>query len=112
MLNIPIKGINEGYNNTNSEFQNPYVSEAEGILTITYSKPSGNIWNIYSYVGNYEKLSGTNSYRYQVSKEAPNDIFNGNVYEDKTTTYPVKWNVVIGDYTAIDKIQLQDLNEE
>ncbi len=112
VLNIPIKGINEGYNNTNSEFQNPYVSEAEGILTITYSKPSGNIWNIYSYVGNYEKLSGTNSYRYQVSKEAPNDIFNGNVYEDKTTTYPVKWNVVIGDYTAIDKIQLQDQKKD
>ena len=111
VLNIPIKGKTKGYNNQNPEFQNPHISTAEGILTATYSKPAGDIWNIYAYVGNNEKVSGTNTYRYEVSKEAPTDIYNGNIYKDKTTTYTVRWDVVVGDYTAIGKIELREQKE-
>lgn len=112
VLNIPVKGINEGYNNPGTEFSNPHISTAEGILTVTYSKPSGKIWNIYPTVGNNERVSGAyTTFRYQISKEVPTDIFNGDVYEDKTTIYPVRWEVVIGDYTSINKINLQEQDE-
>ena len=108
VISIPVKGTTKGYNNQNAEFDNPHVSTAEGIITATYSKPSGDIWNIYASVGRYEKVGSTSTYRYQVSKEVPTDIFNGNVYGDKTTIYPVKWEIVIGDYTSIDKIELKE----
>ena len=108
VLSIPVVGYNYGHNNTNEEFEDPHISTAEGILTVTYSKPSGDIWNIYTTVGNYEKVGGNDTYRYEISKEAVTDIYNGNVYEDKTTTYPVRWEVVIGDHTAIQKLTLEE----
>lgn len=108
VVSIPVKATTKGYNNQNNEFENPHISTSEGIITATYSKPSGNIWNIYTSVGDNERVAETNICRYQVSKEIPTDIFNGNIYEDKTTRYPVKWEIVIGDYTAIDKIELKE----
>ena len=62
MLNIPIVGYNYGYNNPNEEFENPHISSAEGVFTVTYSKPSGNIWNIDVTVGNQEQMDL--SYKY------------------------------------------------
>ena len=109
VLNIPIVGYNYGYNNPNEEFENPHISSAEGVFTVTYSKPSGNIWNIDVTVGNQERMDL--SYKYEVSKEAVANIYNGNKYEDNITTYPVKWEVVIGDYTAIQKLTLQEQQE-
>lgn len=109
VLNIPIVGYNYGYNNPNEEFENPHISSAEGVFTVTYSKPSGNIWNIDVTVGNQERMDL--SYKYEVSKEAVANIYNGNKYEDNVTTYPVKWEVVIGDYTAIQKLTLQEQQE-
>lgn len=109
VLNIPIVGYNYGYNNPNEEFENPHISSAEGVFTVTYSKPSGNIWNIDVTVGNQEQMDL--SYKYEVSKEAVANIYNGNKYEDNITTYPVKWEVVIGDYTAIQKLTLQEQQE-
>lgn len=104
VLNIPIEGYNEGYNNTYREFENPHKSSAKGILTVTYEEPpTGEIWNIYTTVGTYVSSS-----RYEISKEIPTKIYNGNVYEDETTIYPVKWEVRIGDYTAIDKLTLEE----
>lgn len=109
VLNIPIVGYNYGYNNSNEEFENPHISSAEGVFTVTYSKPSGSIWNIDVTVGNQEQMDL--SYKYEVSKEAVANIYNGNKYEDNVTTYPVKWEVVIGDYTAIQKLTLQEQQE-
>lgn len=109
VLNIPIVGYNYGYNNPNEEFENPHISSAEGVFTVTYSKPSGSIWNIDVTVGNQEQMDL--SYKYEVSKEAVANIYNGNKYEDNVTTYPVKWEVVIGDYTAIQKLTLQEQQE-
>ena len=111
VLSIPVKGRNYGYNNKNPQFTNPHVSEDEGILTVTYSKPNGDVWNIYTSVGNYLKVSNTNSYRYEVSKEAPTNIYNGNTFEDIQTSYPVEWEVVIRDYTAVNKITLEEQKE-
>ncbi len=110
ILNIPIVGYNYGYNNQNEEFQNPYVSTDEKIITVTYSRPKGNIWNVYPDVGEpIYNFSDSNKINYKVSKEITNNIYNGNIYEDIINTYPVNWEVIISDYKSVKKITLEEI---
>lgn len=108
VLNIKTKGYNYGYNNPNKEFKNPYESTAEGIITVTFSNPSGDVWNIYPYVGKYTYNNNLKTYKYQISKENVVNIYNGNKDEDIKDIYPVSWQVVIGDYEKVKTIILEE----
>lgn len=112
VLNIPIKGYNYGYNNTNDEFINPYVSSSNDTISVIYSKPKGKIWNIYPYVGNSVYNRNNNKYESVVSKENAQLIYNGNEYEDLITKYPVTWEIIVSDYKSIDNITLEEQKNE
>ncbi len=112
VLNIPIKGYNYGYNNTNEEFINPYVSSSNDTISVIYSKPKGKIWNIYPYVGNSVYNRNNNKYERIVSKENAQLIYNGNEYEDLITKYPVTWEIIVSDYKSIDNITLEEQKNE
>ena len=88
-LKIPVSAYYEGYNNTNTEFVNPYKSNvANATVILTYSKPSGDVAIFEVTVGKY--TSSPNS-RYYVSKKKPLKIYNGLSSEENDDTYLVRW---------------------
>ena len=109
-LNIPIVGYNYGYNNEDENFENPYVSSKEAILTVTYSNPTGEIWNVDAYVGN--KVYIDQNYKNVVSKENMMNIYNGNVYEDIVEQYTIEWSVLVKNYELLKGITLEEQKEE
>ena len=109
-LSIPMVGYDYGYNNSNEEFDNPHISQDEKILTVTYSEPSGDIWNIYTYVG-YKEYMSESGWRYVISKEPVMDIYNGNIYKDVINEYPVEWKLVTNDYSSLKNITLEEQQE-
>ena len=105
-FDINVKGYNYGYNNSNEEFLNPYVSEDEESMSVIYARTIGDIWDIDVTVGDYY------STKYVVSKQLANMLYNGEKYSGKDTQYNVRWRVSIGDYAAIDKITLEEQKKE
>ena len=102
------------YNNTNPAFTNPYHSDDQGGIKKTYIKtePKGYIWNLNTavgYVKSYNAFSET--YNYQMSKEKPIDLYNGNLYEEGSDIYPVKWTLSVGKYDAINNVVLREIQE-
>ena len=88
-IKIPVKGYYEGYNNTNTEFTNPYKSNiANGTIVLTYSKPTGTVARFDVTVGKY---MGNPSWKYIVSKKNPLKIYNEISTEENDDTYIVKW---------------------
>ena len=80
-MKIPLKGHYEGYNNPNSEFENPYKStKVNETLILTYSKPVGDLGLVRIYVGKYVWDPNT---RYYVSKKKPLKIYNDISTEEK-----------------------------
>ena len=112
IFSIPIKGYNYGYNNTNEEFKNPYVSENSDIISVTYSKPKGYIWDVYPTVGEYNYNSNLKKNERVVLKQNAQSIYNGNEYEDLITEYPVSWEVIVSDNSVIDTITLEEQKNE
>ena len=88
-LKIPVNAYYEGYNNTNTEFSNPYKSNtATGTIVVTYSKPTGDVARFDVTVGKY---MSSPSWRYIVSKKKPLRIYNEISTEENDDTYIVKW---------------------
>ena len=88
-LKIPVNAYYEGYNNTNTEFSNPYKSNtATGTIVITYSKPTGDVARFDVTVGKY---MSSPSWKYIVSKKKPLRIYNEISTEENDDTYIVKW---------------------
>ena len=88
-LKIPVNAYYEGYNNTNTEFTNPYKSNiATGTIVVTYSKPTGDVARFDVTVGKY---ISSPSWKYIVSKKKPLRIYNEISTEENDDTYIVKW---------------------
>lgn len=114
-LDINIKGYNYGYNNNSkidevNVFENPHVSSDSKSIRIVYAEEpvTGYIWNLNTYVGDYVYNEEGRTSRYEVSKKYPLNIYNGNIYEDNTDLYTVKWRVDIGEPQSIDKITVEE----
>ena len=112
IFSIPIKGYNYGYNNKNEEFQNPYVSEDSGIISVTYFKTKGYIWDAYPTIGERIYNPDLNLNGGFVLKQNAQSIYNGNEYEDLITEYPVSWEVAVYDNNLVDTIILEEQKNE
>lgn len=93
-ISIPVQTYYEGYNNPNSQFENPYKSNiAKATIVATYSKPRGTVANIDITVG---KCLYSPSYRYVISKQKPLRIYNEISEEEKDDIYTVRWEAYTG----------------
>ncbi|MCI8654850.1 MAG: hypothetical protein HFJ48_03120, partial [Clostridia bacterium] len=96
-LKIPVKTYYEGYNNTNTEFKNPYKSnEAQRTIVVNYQKYSKG-FNLT--VGKYIYNSTDYSSRYIISKRKPLRIYNGQSEEERYDIYTVMWTAYVGKTT-------------
>ena len=92
-LNIPIDATYTGYNNTNPEFENPYVSNiAEGVISVLYGTPQGGNAIVDIRVGEYVAQKR----EYVVSKEKPINIYNNVESETSQDYYIVRWILSTG----------------
>lgn len=88
-LTIPLKTFYEGYNNTNSQFQNPFISNtAETAVMVRWKKTEGNIYDFDVKIGKYSVIPYN---RYIVSKEKPLQLYNNMVGDQQKDYYVVKW---------------------
>lgn len=95
-LEIPVTGYYVGYNNPNSEFQNPLQSNiAEGIVAVEYNNPKGSTYNFEVKVGEYIP------YRYVVSKQKPLGIYNKNEESTDKDYYEVRWDFYSGNQKIV-----------
>ncbi len=84
-LNIPISSVYEGYNNPNTEFENPIKSN---VATYTYTfiwKEEGARYTVD--IGTYRALD----YQYVVSKKEPLKIYNGETNSEIEDKYQTRW---------------------
>ena len=105
-LEIPVMTYYEGYNNSNSEFTNPYKSnEAKRTLEYTFrgAREVGTSLDIK--VGEY---STSPTYRYVVSKKKPLRIYNELSSEEKDDTYNVKWYISKGTNTSNEGLVMKE----
>ena len=108
-LKIPLKGYYEGYNNPNSEFDNPYKStKVNETLILTYSKPVGDLGLVRIYVGKYVWDPNT---RYYVSKKKPLKIYNDISTEEKDDFYSVRWSISSGKQGKTDGYTLKETKD-
>ena len=108
VLNIPVKATFEGYNNTNEEFENPYVSNiAEDIITITYERGGGDVIDYDIQVGTWVPAPYN---VYVVSKENAVKYYN-QVQDDTRDTYEVRWYVYRGNSGEIANVSLREQDE-
>ena len=93
-LRIPVSTYYEGYNNTSSEFTNPYKSNvASATIVANYRKMQGSVARFDVTVGKYVFYP---SYRYIISKEKPLKIYNGLSDMGEDDIYQVKWEAYTG----------------
>lgn len=107
-LAIPIQAVIKGYNNTNEEdgFVNPYISNtATGIVTTTWSRKVGNLYDFEIYVGKY---MGSPYNTYVIQKKKPLNIYNGISTEEKDDTYLVEWRASTGENVETDGIVMNE----
>ena len=105
-IEVPVMTYYEGYNNTNTEFTNPYKSnEAKGILTYTFRGPQEYQTNMNIRVGEYMYNP---TYRYVVSKKKPIRIYNEISSEEKDDNYIVSWYISKGTNESSDGLIMKE----
>ena len=93
-ISIPVKTYFYGYNNPNSEFQNPYISNtATATIIANYRKPVEESSRIDIKVGKY---INTPYSHYMISKKKPLRIYNGLSAEETEDYYTVSWYISTG----------------
>ncbi len=116
-LRIPVKAYYEGYNNTNSEFNNPEISnQPQSTIVLTYVT----IINVHVdqqdkfWESNFTIEIGKKIYkptnRYIVSKEKPLKIYNGLSSEEKDDNYLVTWYGRVGTNDGNKKMVMKEEN--
>ena len=104
-LEIPMMTYYQGFNNTNSEFTNPYESNRlRKTVAYTYRGDIQSNTTFDVKVGTY---MNDPAYRYVVSKKNPLKTYNGEVGED-TDTYNVKWYVSKGENESNAGLKMAD----
>ncbi|MBR2745012.1 MAG: hypothetical protein IKE01_06965 [Clostridia bacterium] len=110
-LLIPVQAVNQGFNNPNDEFTNPYISNTANttvkvIFKVKETTP-GQIYNpsfglsIGDYVG-----SPYNTY--VISKNKPLRIYNGISENETDDTYVVMWRAYTGTNGVMSKIEMYE----
>ncbi len=114
---IPVRAYYEGYNNPNTEFNNPYKSNiANATIKAYFEKKPVAVDTVYN--TNFSITVGKYIYtpfgRYVISKEKPLRIYNGNSEEEKDDTYLVTWYAYIGTNEETNGLVLKETktNEE
>ena len=93
-LQIPVITYFEGFNNQNSEFENPYRSRtAKTTLLWEFRNLDGFSINYNIDVGQY---TTSPTPRYGISKQKPLKIYNGLSEKEEDDTYRVEWYVAKG----------------
>ena len=107
VLNIPVKGYYEGFNNANSEFENPVKSNiVEDIICATFEKGGGDVIGFDVKVGRYV---GGDYDSWVISKNKATKYYNQN--QDEEDTYEVLWAVARGDSGEITSIKMSEQAE-
>ena len=108
-LKIPVSTYYEGYNNTNEEFTNPYVSNtAKATIIANFQKYQGTQSRFDITVGTYVSSP---TYRYIVSKQKPLRLYNGQSEEEFDDTYIVKWQAYIGTNSDLGNIVMKETSD-
>ena len=99
MLEVPVSAYYEGYNNTNTEFQNPKKSNtATGNVYVLYRFRSGSGTDFEITVGEYIYSSSPYYKGNVVSKKLPLQIYNNPALATSgKDLYTVRWIVYMGD---------------
>ncbi len=108
---LPVNAYYEAFNNSNEEFDDPYVTNvASNVSVITFEeqKPRGKEGDLRVDVGDY--LYSPTS-RYVVSKKKPSYIYNGIDEEQGEDTYRVTWNFYTGTEGIFEKLTLKEGEE-
>ena len=106
-LEIPVTAYYIGYNNSNKEFENPKQSNiAKDVVVISYSEPSGYIYNFNIEVGKRGRKG------YTISKEKPLQIYNGITEETVEDYYTVKWGLTRGSQGDVTKVVMKETKEK
>ena len=104
IMDVPVKGWFEAYNNPNEEFENPVKSNiVENVITATFEKGAGDVIGFDVKVGRYVGeeydswvVSKNNSNKYYVSAE------------DLEDTYEVLWIVARGNDGKVSNVKLKE----
>ncbi len=105
-INIPVKTYFYGYNNPNSEFQNPYISNtATATIIANFRKPVEERSRIDIKVGKY--ISDPYLH-YMISKKKPLRIYNGLSAEETEDYYTVSWHISTGTVGEYEKLVLKE----
>ncbi len=112
-IKIPVSTYYEGFNNSNSEFSNPYKSNtsAKTLIYYFYKVKPGNVYatNVGITVGKY--ISNPR-YRYIVSKQKPLKIYNGISTEEKNDNYTVRWYIYKGTLEVTNGIVMKEIGSD
>ena len=93
-IKIPVSGYYEGYNNMNSQFDNPYKSNiANGTIVVTYNNPQGSIAFFNVRIGKSKSILDN---QYVISKEKPLKIYNQISDNEINDIYTVSWTAYTG----------------
>ena len=105
-LKIPVQAYYEGYNNPNSQFQNPYKSNvAKSTIVMYFRNPQGSKSNFDITVGEY--ISSPYG-RYVIKKKKPLNIYNGKSTSESNDTYLVRWYAYIGTTDSTEGLILKE----
>ncbi len=107
-IKVPVKAYYEGYNNTSSEFTNPYKSNiAEDTIIVTWSKPKGTVSIFEVGVGDF--AINPNG-RYIVSKQKPLNVYNG--ASEEKDYYTIRWYGYVGTDGESNGIIMKETKDE
>ena len=99
ILELPVSAYYEGYNNPNSEFQNPKKSNiAKRNIYAKYIYRQGKAFGIEITVGKYVNKANPFYQGYVVSKEKPLNGYNNIDLGTEPDLYTVRWMIGIGEW--------------
>lgn len=108
---IPIEATYEGINNSNSEFENPYISTNKAVQIINYRHRLSGTETEPEFKVTVGKVLNNPDKRYIVSKENPINIYNGVVEEVKDDIYTVRWEVYTGENKEASELIMKETND-
>ena len=107
VIKIPVSTYYQCYNNPNTEFDNPYITNtASATITATYTN------EVITHISSYDIDVGRKLYspnqRWMISKEKPLRIYNGLSSVEKNDIYTVKWYVYTGTNDVVDSLVIKE----
>ncbi|MCI8277053.1 MAG: hypothetical protein HFJ46_03895, partial [Clostridia bacterium] len=111
-LKIPVSTYYEGFNNPNTEFNNPYKSNiSKSTILAYYYVPQVATYNT-SFDIKVGRYIYEPSYRYVVSKQKPLRIYNGESEKEENDNYTVMWKSYVGTNASSSGMIMQEAENE